>query len=569
MEKKRKRGFFMKKITVCILFWALILSLTLTAGAVSVNQVFAYSDPNWGKGNATTADGLWKYEWFARETNTFAAMSWNSGEYYEAQFQTAAASDTHWYCRVRTNGTNLHPGAQADATMTFLCPESGNVTLSVTLQRQSAPSPSGNTVRVMRNNTVIPVEGQTDYKLENTNAFNLSVTTDVAKGDSLRLLIGSQGNSSADGVNFSGLKVKYNSGANLEPEKPTYKITCVGDSVTEGYGTTGGFKGVNAWPYVLETHLKNAGVANFAVTNCGKSATTALTTGDRPYKNAAEYITSKASDPDIVFICLGTNDSKAANWNATKYKADYKALIQEYMNLPSKPTVYMIYTTYVADQSKTGCRRTVIQNEIMPIQDQIAKELGLKVIDLNTLTKQNATKYSDGVHPNDELQAMMGEYVYNALCSEGVVGLSAKNATATVSMIDPSKPATPVTTTTTTTTTKVSGGVGSGSSIVPDPDETTDVSDGTESAFDTATDSTTPSSDSVTDTSHLTSFTTVPYGPTETTPVTDSFEDAVGTASDLPQAPSSGGWVLWAVLGGIALLGAFGAAWYFFLYKKN
>lgn len=558
----------MKKITVCILFLALILSLTLTAGAVSINQVFAYSDPNWGKGNAATADGLWKYEWFARETETFAAMSWNSEGYYEAQFQTAAATDTHWYCRVRSNGTNLHPGAQADATMTFICPESGNVTLSVTLKRQSAPNPNGNTVRVMRNNTVIPVEGQTDYKLDNTGAFNLSVTTDVTKGDSLRLMIGSQGNSSADGVNFSGLKVKYNSGANLEPEKPTYKITCVGDSVTEGYGTTGGYKGVNAWPYVLETFLKKTGVAEFSVTNCGKSATTALTTGDKPYKNAAEYTTSKNSDPDIVFICLGTNDSKAANWNATKYKADYKALIQEYMNLPSKPTVYMIYTTYVADQSKTGCRRTVIQNEVMPIQDQIAKELGLKVIDLNTLTKQNATKYSDGVHPNDALQAMMGEYVYNALCSEGIMGLSAKNATASVSMINPSAPKPPVTTTTTTTTTtKVSG-----SSVVSDPDETTDVSDESDVATDTATDTATDSglsdSDSVTDPSHLGSQTTVPKDSSESS-VDSAVDSDVSTEILSDGASSEGGWILWAVVGGVVLLGGLVAVWYFVIYKKN
>lgn len=431
----------MKRILLALtLALALILSLALSAGAVSVNQVFSYSDPNWGKGNAATADGLWKYEWFARETQTFAAMDWNAtGGYYEAQFTTAEASDTHWYCRVRSNGTNLHPGAQADATMTFVCPEDGNVKLSVNLKRQSAPNPNGNTVRVMLNDTVIPISGQEESKLENTSTFALEVSADVKKGDFLRLMIGSQGNSSGDGVNFSGLKVQYLSGANLTPEKPVFTITCVGDSITEGYGTTGGFKGVNAFPYVLEGLLDKTGLADFNVVNCGKSATTALVKGDRPYKECAEYKTSLTTNPDVVIICLGANDSKAANWNAENYWVDYYNLISEYINLPSKPTVYLFYTTYVADQSKTGCRRVVIQNEIMPIQDEIAAELGLKIIDLNTLTKNNSTKYTDGVHPNDQLQAMMAEYIYNALCSEGVGGLTAANATAKVEMIDPGK----------------------------------------------------------------------------------------------------------------------------------
>ena len=429
----------MKKLLSTFLFLVLSLSLASVLGAVSVNQVFAYSDPTWGKNDGTTADGLWQYEWFARETQSFAAMDWNSSGYYEAQFQTAAASDTHWYCRVRSNGTNLHPGAQADAAVTFLCPESGRVELSVTLQRQSAPNPSGNTVRVMVNDQIVPIQGEEEHKLEDTAAYTLTLSVDVQKGDKLRLMIGSQGNSSADGVNFSGLKVKYLSGENLEAEKPIFTVTCVGDSITEGYGTTGGYKGVNAFPYVLQTLLNNTGLADFDVVNCGKSATTALKKGDRPYKDCAEYRTSLTTDPDVVILCLGANDSKVANWNAEQYWLDYYDLISEYLNLPSKPTVYLFYTTYVADQSKTGCRREVIQNEIMPIQDEIAAELGLKIIDLNTLTKNNSKKYTDGVHPDDELQAMMGEYIFNALCSEGVLGLSAKNATAKVEMVDPAK----------------------------------------------------------------------------------------------------------------------------------
>ncbi|MBQ4322651.1 MAG: hypothetical protein IJC19_01785 [Clostridia bacterium] len=565
----------MKRILVAsVLAIALIFSLVLSAGAVSVNEVFAYSDPNWGKGNNVTADGLWRYEWFARETQTFAAMDWNaSGSHYESQFTTAAASDTHWYCRIRSNGTNLHPGAQADAVMTFVCPESGTVELSVNLQRQYDPNPNGNTVRVMLNDTIVPINGQEEHKLESKSAFSLAVTAEVQKGDLLRLMLGSQGNSSSDGVNFSGLKVKYLSGANLEPEKPSFTITCVGDSITEGYGTTGGFKGVNAFPYVLEGLLDKTGLADFTVVNCGKSATTALVKGDRPYKQSAEYATSLKSNPNVVIICLGANDSKTANWNAAQYKADYKALISEYINLPSKPTVYLFYTTYVADQSKTGCRRTVIQNEIMPIQDEIAAELGLKIIDLNTLTKSNSTKYTDGVHPDDTLQAMMAEYIFNAFCSEGVAGLTAANATEKVEMIEPSEETVSTDTSSASTSTKTNtvtdtdSGDSSTDTVTDSESASTDtVTDSESASTDTVTDSESASTDTVTDSEN-----SVSESETNTDGKTEDTSTEVSEATDSigsDDAAQGGGWILWVVIGGVALV-AVGAVLFFLLWKKK
>ncbi len=225
-----------------------------------------------------------------------------------------------------------------------------------------------------------------------------------------------------------------------------FVIACVGDSVTEGMKTTGGLKGPDAFPAVLEGLIHDAGLTNVSVKNFGKSATTAQKAGDVPYKESAEYRSSLKSDPDVVIIGLGANDSKKSNWDADRYEADYQSLILEYMKLESKPTVYLCYTTYVADQSKTGCQRSVIQNKLLPLQKTIAEDLGIKIIDLNTLTKKNADKYADGVHPNDELQSMMAEYIFNALCAEGVGGLSSSNATATVTMIDPAaeqKPAEP------------------------------------------------------------------------------------------------------------------------------
>lgn len=182
----------------------------ITSGKQPESLAYSYADMNWGKGNTTTSDGLWKYEWFARETETFAPMTWNgTGSYYEAPFETADASDPHWYCRIRSHGTNMHPGAQADATITFIAPEAGAIRYTVNITRQVVPTPDGNTIRVMVNDKIIPIQGAEDYLLNDANTLSLDLTINVEKGDLVRLMIGSQGNSSSDGVNFSGLKVQY------------------------------------------------------------------------------------------------------------------------------------------------------------------------------------------------------------------------------------------------------------------------------------------------------------------------------------------------------------------------
>ena len=214
-------------------------------------------------------------------------------------------------------------------------------------------------------------------------------------------------------------------------------VSCVGDSVTEGMNTTGGLKGVNAYPYVLGQLLQQHG--SFTVHNFGKWGRTALKVSDMPYYDQPEYTDSLNCSPDVVIIGFGANDSKEINWNPAAYREDMLVLIQTYRALPSHPTVYLNRITCVADQGKTTCRDAVIQGEILPILDEIAAQTDCKLIDLNTLSLQHKDEYFDGVHPFDPLQRRMGEYVYNVLCSEGIGGLTAENATETVAAILPKK----------------------------------------------------------------------------------------------------------------------------------
>ena len=82
----------MKRFGAILLALTLILALCPAFGAVSVNEVFNYADADWGKGTNPASNGLWKYEWLARETGVISDMVWSTSGYFEAPFTTAAAS---------------------------------------------------------------------------------------------------------------------------------------------------------------------------------------------------------------------------------------------------------------------------------------------------------------------------------------------------------------------------------------------------------------------------------------------------------------------------------------------
>lgn len=96
------------------------------------------------------------------------------------------------------------------------------------------------------------------------------------------------------------------------------KVACIGDSITQDSG----------WSDKLGAKLG----AGYTSTNLGVTTTTLLKNGDTPYWNTAAFTQGHSSNPDIVVIMLGTNDSKPFNWSAHKgeFVGDYEALVDTY-----------------------------------------------------------------------------------------------------------------------------------------------------------------------------------------------------------------------------------------------
>ncbi|MBO4215299.1 MAG: alpha/beta hydrolase fold domain-containing protein [Bacteroidaceae bacterium] len=201
--------------------------------------------------------------------------------------------------------------------------------------------------------------------------------------------------------------------AHPAPQQDAIRVACIGNSITDGHGIE--LAPVNGYPALLQKQLGE----KYWVKNFGVSGRTLLNNGDMPYMKETAWKDALAFDPDIVVIKLGTNDSKPQNW---KYGAEFKQDLQQMITalcpalaqsakkgkkassklstLNAKPKIYLC-TPIPAFKSSWNINDAVITNEIIPIQQEVAKQYGLQVIDLHTLFANDGDKMQDdGIHPD-------------------------------------------------------------------------------------------------------------------------------------------------------------------------
>ena len=170
---------------------------------------------------------------------------------------------------------------------------------------------------------------------------------------------------------------------------------------------------------------------DYWVENFGVSGRTLLNHGDKPYMKETAWKDALAFDPDIVIIKLGTNDSKPQNW---KYASEFKQDLQQMITTlcpalaqtakkgkkakntqPVKPQIYLC-TPIPAFKSSWNINDAIIANEIIPIQQEVAQQYGLQMIDLHTLFANDADKVQDdGIHPNQAGVRRIAEIVADAV----------------------------------------------------------------------------------------------------------------------------------------------------------
>ena len=215
--------------------------------------------------------------------------------------------------------------------------------------------------------------------------------------------------------------------ARQTPQPGAIRVACIGNSITDGYCVD--MRTAYGYPAQLQKKLGN----DYWVKNFGVSARTMLNKGDFPYMNEIAWQDALAFKPDVVVIKLGTNDSKPENWQyGSEFRQDLEQMITTLrpdLAQPAKkkgkksktpvaepkPRI-LLCTPIPAFKPSWNISDAVITNEIIPIQQEVAKKYGLQVVDLHTLFANDGDKVAeDGIHPDAKGADRLAQIIFEAI----------------------------------------------------------------------------------------------------------------------------------------------------------
>lgn len=189
------------------------------------------------------------------------------------------------------------------------------------------------------------------------------------------------------------------------------RISCIGDSLTWGYSLPDPRQ--QSYPALLQDMLG----AGYAVRNFGCNGASVRLDADLPYVETIAYCESRAWNPDIVLLMLGSNDATPWDWDAAAFRSDYERLVVSYRDLPSQPRVVLIAPIRmfrVMDITFGGLSPEILEEGVRPVIREVAKAYRLQCIDLIDLFTDARYCY-DGVHPDVEGVRLVMETIYKKL----------------------------------------------------------------------------------------------------------------------------------------------------------
>lgn len=192
--------------------------------------------------------------------------------------------------------------------------------------------------------------------------------------------------------------------------KAPVRVTCIGASITEGATTSN--PPADSYPGQLGRMLGD----KYVVSNFGVGGCTMLKKGDCPYWEKEAYQKALASEPDIVFIDLGGNDSKAVNRvYMDEFIKDACEMIASFQNLPTKPRIIIMtpIVSFVVDSN--GIYDDIICRQVSPKTIEAASRMKIEVLDMHPVLNRHPELMPDQIHPNREGSEMMARKMYDYL----------------------------------------------------------------------------------------------------------------------------------------------------------
>lgn len=192
------------------------------------------------------------------------------------------------------------------------------------------------------------------------------------------------------------------------------RIACLGNSITQGVRLL--HPGFESYPAQLQRLLGY----EYDVLNFGVSGRTLMQTLAASYRATSVYRNALNSNPDIVTIKLGTNDSRLPyrTMVADSFVTQYKTLIHAFRQLPSHPRIILLLplASYLTDTTRQT--DAAIIRQILPRIRQVAYDEKLELIDLHAITMQQDSLFPDQLHPTAAGATLIANRLYEALTTK-------------------------------------------------------------------------------------------------------------------------------------------------------
>ena len=188
------------------------------------------------------------------------------------------------------------------------------------------------------------------------------------------------------------------------------KIACIGNSITYGAGVAD--RTNNNYPQQLANMLGDG----YEVKNFGVSARTMLKKEDYPYWAEQAYKDALNYKADIVFIKLGTNDSKLHNRvYLNEFEADCKDMIGQLRRKKKDCRIVLMLPVPAFTSDTASIWDPVIRQRITPIIQKVAYDEQLEMVDLYPMFTDKESMFPDKIHPTSLGATMMAKRAFEVV----------------------------------------------------------------------------------------------------------------------------------------------------------
>ncbi|MBR5106693.1 MAG: sialate O-acetylesterase [Bacteroidales bacterium] len=197
--------------------------------------------------------------------------------------------------------------------------------------------------------------------------------------------------------------------------EPKIKVSCVGNSIT--YGMRLDDRERESYPVRLQEMLGD----RYEVANFGKSGTTLLRHGHRPYFEQDEFRQAMDFAGDIVVIHLGINDTDPRNWPhyQDEFVEDYLALIDSLRSVNPKARFLIARMTPIGSHHTRFISGTKTwHGQLQEAIETVAEAAGAELIDFYEPLHRYPWMFPDAVHPDAEGASILAKTVYQGITGD-------------------------------------------------------------------------------------------------------------------------------------------------------